>query len=52
MNDAARLYNGSNVDERHRHRYEVNPKKVPELSKTGLKFVGMDEVRACMRRRI
>jgi len=39
----ARLYHGSHVDERHRHRYEVNPQKVPELSKTGLKFVGMDE---------
>ena len=39
----AKLYNGSNVDERHRHRYEVNPKMVPELRKTGLKFVGMDE---------
>ena len=38
-----RLYHGSHVDERHRHRYEVNPQKVPELSKTGLKFVGMDE---------
>lgn len=37
------LYHGSHVDERHRHRYEVNPKMVPELSKTGLKFVGMDE---------
>ena len=24
---------------------------MPELSKTGLKFVGMDEVRACTRRR-
>ena len=41
--DTGRLYHGSHVDERHRHRYEVNPKKVPELSKTGLKFVGMDE---------
>lgn len=39
----AKLYHGSHVDERHRHRYEVNPKKVAELSKTGLKFVGMDE---------
>eukprot|EP00277_Geminigera_cryophila_P022033 CAMPEP_0179485316 /NCGR_PEP_ID=MMETSP0799-20121207/61969_1 /TAXON_ID=46947 /ORGANISM="Geminigera cryophila, Strain CCMP2564" /LENGTH=273 /DNA_ID=CAMNT_0021299651 /DNA_START=1 /DNA_END=818 /DNA_ORIENTATION=+ len=39
----AKLYQGSHVDERHRHRYEVNPKKVAELSKTGLKFVGMDE---------
>lgn len=39
----AKLYKGSNVDERHRHRYEVNPKDVPALEKAGLNFVGMDE---------
>jgi CTP synthase len=39
----AKLYAGSHVDERHRHRYEVNPTKVAELQKTGLQFVGMDE---------
>lgn len=26
-----------------RHRYEVNPAKIKELEKAGLKFVGMDE---------
>eukprot|EP00960_Hanusia_phi_P052294 761369-Hanusia_phi.AAC.6 len=26
-----------------RHRYEVNPEKVSELERSGLKFVGMDE---------
>lgn len=31
------------IDERHRHRYEVNPKLVAELSQTGLLFVGQDE---------
>lgn len=31
------------VWERHRHRYEVNPDKVPDLEKAGLKFVGKDE---------
>ena len=31
------------VWERHRHRYEVNPEKVPELEKAGMKFVGRDE---------
>ncbi len=39
---AGRLY-GSNVhsvQERHRHRYEVNPKYVEPLEKAGLKFVG------------
>lgn len=33
----------SNVNERHRHRYEINPKLVPELSSNGLMFVGKDE---------
>ena len=28
------------VEERHRHRYEVNPKYVEEIEKAGLKFVG------------
>lgn len=31
------------VDERHRHRYEVNPKYVAELEAKGLKFVGHDK---------
>jgi CTP synthase len=31
------------VDERHRHRYEVNPKYVQQLEDAGLRFVGMDE---------
>eukprot|EP01123_Difflugia_compressa_P003571 TRINITY_DN1470_c0_g2_i2.p1 TRINITY_DN1470_c0_g2~~TRINITY_DN1470_c0_g2_i2.p1 ORF type:complete len:574 (+),score=68.96 TRINITY_DN1470_c0_g2_i2:92-1813(+) len=31
------------VMERHRHRYEVNPKHVPLLTEAGLKFVGHDE---------
>ncbi|KAJ7524983.1 hypothetical protein O6H91_17G030800 [Diphasiastrum complanatum] len=31
------------VDERHRHRYEVNPKMVSNLEKAGLRFVGKDE---------
>ncbi|KAM0911949.1 hypothetical protein ACQ4PT_013132 [Festuca glaucescens] len=31
------------VDERHRHRYEVNPSFVPMLEKAGLQFVGCDE---------
>jgi CTP synthase len=29
------------VEERHRHRYEVNPYVVPLLTKNGLRFVGM-----------
>lgn len=31
------------IDERHRHRYEVNPAFVDQLESTGLKFVGRDE---------
>lgn len=31
------------VDERHRHRYEVNPVYVQQLEAVGLKFVGQDE---------
>ena len=28
------------MEERHRHRYEINPQFVEELEKAGLKFVG------------
>lgn len=39
-----RLYGSpKSVDERHRHRYEINPKYVPQLEEAGLKFVGTDE---------
>ncbi|KAJ9614442.1 CTP synthase ura7 [Cladophialophora chaetospira] len=31
------------VNERHRHRYEVNPKYVSRLSDAGLSFIGKDE---------
>ena len=31
------------IDERHRHRYEVNPTLVPALEAAGLRFVGKDE---------
>ena len=31
------------VEERHRHRYEVNPEHVDQLAKAGMKFVGEDE---------
>lgn len=40
----AKLYqNPEYVDERHRHRYEVNPEVVGDLETTGLRFVGKDE---------
>uniref|UniRef100_A0A6B2L0P1 CTP synthase n=1 Tax=Arcella intermedia TaxID=1963864 RepID=A0A6B2L0P1_9EUKA len=35
--------NVTSVSERHRHRYEVNPKVVNELEANGLRFVGQDE---------
>ncbi|KAH8369611.1 hypothetical protein KR093_000289 [Drosophila rubida] len=34
--------NPKTVDERHRHRYEVNPQYVEQLQKHGLNFVGTD----------
>lgn len=41
---AAKLYQKEEyVDERHRHRYEVNPELVPQFEERGLRFVGKDE---------
>ena len=45
LHHAGKLYRSSvgdvdSVEERHRHRYEVNPACVEELEKAGLKFVG------------
>ncbi|RLN24511.1 CTP synthase-like [Panicum miliaceum] len=41
---SAKLYgNVTYVDERHRHRYEVNPNMVPEFENAGLQFVGKDD---------
>nr|CAD1816914.1 unnamed protein product [Ananas comosus var. bracteatus] len=40
----SKLYgNAKFVDERHRHRYEVNPDFVEKLETSGLQFVGSDE---------
>ncbi|KAI3707706.1 hypothetical protein L6452_26335 [Arctium lappa] len=41
--DHQRYHNPEYADERHRHRYEVNPEVVEHLEKTGLRFVGKDE---------
>ena len=39
-----KLYGGkASVDERHRHRYEVNPIHVDSFEKKGLKFIGRDD---------
>ncbi|KAF5944724.1 hypothetical protein HYC85_018801 [Camellia sinensis] len=41
---SAKLYgNKSFIDERHRHRYEVNPDMVAQLETAGLSFTGKDE---------
>jgi CTP synthase len=33
----------TSVDERHRHRYEVNPEYIDRLQKAGLHFIGKDD---------
>jgi len=38
----------SKIDERHRHRYEVNPKLVPAMEDKGLVFAGHDETKERM----
>jgi len=39
-----RLYGGNaQVDERHRHRYEVNPDLISKIESQGLVYVGKDE---------
>ncbi|KAI7213565.1 hypothetical protein KC333_g6506 [Hortaea werneckii] len=35
--------NNSSINERHRHRYEVNPSYIPSLESQGLTFIGKDE---------
>jgi CTP synthase len=38
---AMNLYRKSEIVERHRHRYEVNPQYLPQLEKAGLVFAGL-----------
>lgn len=41
---SAKLYREeTSIEERHRHRYEVNPEMVEPLEQAGLRFVGKDE---------
>ncbi|HMA05055.1 MAG TPA: CTP synthase, partial [Methanomicrobiales archaeon] len=42
---AGRLYGKTEILERHRHRYEVNPEFIPRLEKAGLVFSGHNGVR-------
>lgn len=37
---AFKIYGSERIHERHRHRYEVNPRYIPKLVKAGLKFTG------------
>ncbi|MFT7687848.1 MAG: CTP synthase [Candidatus Azotimanducaceae bacterium] len=37
---STKIYGASSIKERHRHRYEVNNKYVPELEKAGLRIAG------------
>src|SRR6266446_4805747 len=41
---ASSLYQKGKIWERHRHRYEVSPKYIPELISNGLKFSGKSDV--------
>lgn len=44
-----KLYgNPKTVNERHRHRYEINPAYVEKLESHGLKFVGTDKAKTRM----
>jgi len=42
---AMRVYGEREITERHRHRYEVNPRYIPDLEKAGLVFSGSFENR-------
>jgi CTP synthase len=42
---AGRLYGKTDILERHRHRYEVNPRYIPDLEKAGLVFSGHNGIR-------
>jgi CTP synthase len=44
-----KLYGGADsVMERHRHRYEVNPKLIDQIEAKGLNFIGKDDTQARM----
>ncbi|NJD78325.1 MAG: CTP synthase (glutamine hydrolyzing) [Candidatus Methanoperedens sp.] len=42
---ASKLYGSSTLIERHRHRYEVNPKYIPQIEAKGMKFTGRNDHR-------
>ena len=42
---ASKLYGDGPLIERHRHRYEVNPKYIPQIEAKGMKFTGRNDHR-------
>ncbi|MCZ7379947.1 MAG: gamma-glutamyl-gamma-aminobutyrate hydrolase family protein, partial [Candidatus Methanoperedens sp.] len=42
---ASKLYGNTTLIERHRHRYEVNPKYIPQIEAKGMKFTGRNDHR-------
>ncbi len=42
---ASKLYGSTTLIERHRHRYEVNPKYIPQIEAKGMKFTGRNDHR-------
>lgn len=48
LNFTAQLYKKDVIEERHRHRYEVNPEYIERLEAAGLRFVGKDETKTRM----
>jgi CTP synthase len=42
---AHRIYNATNIVERHRHRYEVNPEYIEQIEAQGMKFTGRNKNR-------
>ena len=49
---AHKLYGKSIIYERHRHRYEINPDFIPEITSKGLKFTGVDDKKERMEVRL
>ena len=43
-----KLYGKTHISERHRHRYEVNPKYIKKLEKAGIVFSGISPDRRLM----
>ena len=40
---AKELYKNGTIFERHRHRYEINPKYIDQIEASGMKYTGRDK---------